>query len=72
MSYYIRVKYSSPYNENNVHVLDCLFTLHLFICNNKKETEQTRLTEKLNQLQVRVQFLKHNMKGDDIKKEFEY
>ena len=35
------------------------------------ETEQTRLTEELNQLQVHVQLLKHDMKGDDIKQEFE-
>ena len=40
------------------------------IFNNKIETEQTWLTEELNQLQVHVQLLKHNMKGDDIKQEF--
>ena len=38
-----------------------------FIFNRKIETKQTRLTENLNQLQVHVQFLKHNMKSDDIK-----
>ena len=38
------------------------------IFNNKIETKQTRLTEELNQLQVHVQFLKHDMKGDDINK----
>ena len=38
-----------------------------FIFNRKIETKQTQLTEKLNQLQIHVQFLKHNMKSDDIK-----
>ena len=37
------------------------------IFNNKIETEQTQLTEELNQLQVHVQLLKHDMKGDNIK-----
>ena len=38
-----------------------------FIFNSKIETKQTRLTEKLNQLQIHAQFLKHHMKSDDIK-----
>ena len=38
-----------------------------FVFNSKIETKQTRLTEKLNQLQVHMQILKHNMKSDDIK-----
>ena len=41
------------------------------VFNNKIETEQTPLTEELNHLQVNLQSLKHNMKGDDIKQEFE-
>ena len=40
------------------------------IFNKKIETEQRRLTEELNQLQILVQSLKHNMKGDDIKQKF--
>ena len=39
--------------------------------NNKIESEQTRLTEELNQLQIQVQSLKHNVKGDEIKQEFQ-
>ena len=41
------------------------------IFNNKTESEQTRLTEELNQLQIHMQSLKHNMKDDEIKQEFE-
>ena len=41
------------------------------IFNNKIEAEQIHLTEELNQLQVHMQSLKHDMKGDDIKQEFE-
>ena len=41
------------------------------IFNNKVETEQTRLTDELNQLQLHVQSHKHSRKGDDIKQEFE-
>ena len=40
------------------------------VFNKKIETEQRRLTEELNQLQILVQSLKHNMKGDDIKQKF--
>ena len=40
------------------------------IFNKKIETEQTRLTEELSQLQILVQSLKHNMKDDDIKQKF--
>ena len=42
-----------------------------FIFNNKIESEQKRLTEKLNQLQVRLKSPKHSMEDDDIKKESE-
>ena len=38
---------------------------------NKIETEQTRLTEEFNQVQVHVQSLKHNMQDHDMKQEFE-
>ena len=41
------------------------------IFNNKIGTEQTRLTEELNQLRVHAQSLEHNMKGDDMKQELE-
>ena len=41
------------------------------IFNSKIETEQTRSTEELNQLQLLVQSLKHSMNGDYIKQEFE-
>ena len=41
------------------------------IFNNKIESEQPWLTEELNQLQMHVQSLKHNMRGDEIKQEFE-
>ena len=41
------------------------------IFNNKIKSEQTRLTEELNQLQVHVQSLKHNMQSDKIRQEFE-
>ena len=41
-----------------------------FIFNDKIESEQTRLTEELNQLKIHVQSLKHNLKCDDIKQEF--
>ena len=41
---------------------------HKFIFSNKIETEETK---KITPLQVHVQFLKHNMKGDYIKQEFE-
>ena len=37
----------------------------------KIETEQTRLTEEFNQVQVHVQSLKHNMQDRDMKQEFE-
>ena len=40
----------------------------LLIFNNKIETKQTRLTKNLNQLQVHVQLLKHNMKSDYVKR----
>ena len=35
------------------------------------ETEQTRSTEELNQLQLLVQSLKHSMNGDYVKQESE-
>ena len=66
--YLEKFKVSAPTKEIAARYIFTSQSRQQFIFNNKIETEQT---EKLTQLQVHVQFLKHNMKGNYIKPEFE-
>ena len=65
--YLEKFKVSPPKKEITARHIVTSQSRQQFIFNRKIETKQTRLTENLNQLQVHVQFLKHNMKSDDIK-----
>ena len=62
---------TTPEKENTVRHIVPNQSRQRSIFNNKIESEQTRLTEELNQLQIHVQSLKRNMKGNEIKQEFE-